>query len=261
MFSILLKLRSFTVLILISLIFVSTPFSKSFGANPEFEQIDGYIDEDCPTWTIDRFKQVEKWVTFGVDDAVSYGYTYQFPISRRGVDAIWCAIVPDRGSENEICTGDIVDLSDLGHPFATYRGMPAYHNTFNLQFSDLEDQYMHYFNYVKMALLKEKDLYPNVGKVLEILSRYYMQVLTDQFPSEVYTIGSGVEYRYDNNESTIGELDIIVYDRKSCEVKLIGEAKASSPGNQYRSLNKATEQLKRFKDFIRPYVAKSKKKF
>ena len=207
------------------------------------------FDPNCPSWTEDRFSHVDDWFTVGVDKSVSVGYTYEVPIKRTEIDAVWCAAEPERGRENKLCRG-IVDLSS-NRPFAKYAGKIPNRATTFPQFDDLEEQLQDYLDYVKKTIKREHINHSNVGVVLELLSRYYLQELTSKFPKDLYGISGGVEYKKNPRHNVIGELDIIIYDRYNCQVVAIGESKASSPKANKKSLRKAKKQLKRFRDNLR----------
>ncbi|EQC45432.1 hypothetical protein [Bacteriovorax sp. Seq25_V] len=217
------------------------------GRPTQFSHIHGYVNKECPTWDIKRFERVEKYFYFGVDNAKKYGYTYAFPIERNGVDYIWCALVPERGIKNKACNKKIFRNSQ--RPFEFLQNSAPDESDVSVSFVNKEEQYNEYLSYVRETLVKEKSEDPNVGAVLEILTRYYLQVLTDTYPAQDYAIESGVEYRY-ANQRTLGELDIIVYERATCDVVALGESKASSSKNQHNSLMKAKDQLRRIKNFL-----------
>ncbi len=223
----------------------------SISSNAEYyNQLNHFDDQECPTWTSRRFNHIERWITFGVEGARDKGYTYEFPISRKGVDIIWCALEQERGAENASCRGVISFYID--RPFRIYAGTsPVDNHKFLIRFKSLEDQYNHYLAYVKEVVKAENMKKVNVGAVLEILSRYYLQELTNEYPVSDYTISSGVAYHKEKGDRTIGELDIIVFEKASCEVIAVGESKASSRGNLRKSLKKAKGQLKRFRNFLK----------
>lgn len=213
-----------------------------------FQQVNGYSDKNCPTWNIERFDSVKSWKVFGVDGARSYGFHYEVPIDRKGVDVIWCAIELERGNEPTLCIG-LIDFN-RSRPFAKYTNKSPIEDDYNVTYISLEDQYEEFFKYVKKGIKRERISRPNVGIVLELLSRYYLQELTNIFPKNSYTITGGVSYKKSNSRKTAGELDIIVYNNFSCKVELVGESKASVISSQKKSLKKAKNQLERFKNFL-----------
>jgi len=217
------------------------------GKATQFSHIHGYINKECPTWDISRFEHVSKYFYFGVDNAKKYGYTYGFPIERNGVDYIWCALVPQRGISNKACNKNI--FKNAERPFEFLKNSSPDESEVTVSFINKEEQYNEYLAYVTKTLENEKSEEPNVGAVLEILSRYYLQKLTNIYPEQEYRIESGVEYRY-AGQRTLGELDIIVYDRVTCDVVALGESKASNSKNQHNSLMKAKDQLRRIENFL-----------
>ena len=234
----------------LKIIFLSLLFSFNLRA-AYFIQLNNFIDTDCPEWNLERFQSVNKWITIGVEGAKNYGFDYEVPISREGVDALWCALVPARGQQNNACKSSIVDLRGK-RPFSMYANRPALNSKSSKQsFRNLEDQYNYFLKYLKEVTYNEDIFSPNVGAVLEILSRDYLQKTISLYPLSRYKIGSGLAYHYNVSSNTIGELDIIVYDRYTCDVITIGESKASSRGNQSRSLKKAKGQLLRFQNFLK----------
>ncbi|EQC50698.1 hypothetical protein [Bacteriovorax sp. DB6_IX] len=235
-------------LLLVSLLSLSFAVSAS-NSKTHFNQINNYVDKDCPTWNFERFTNIQKYIFFGVQDAKKHGYSYGFPISREGVDDIWCALEVERGMVNKACSKDL--YLNMDRPFAEMAGKAPFESEIEVSFYDREEQMNAYLAYVSKVAKRENIKRPNVGAVLEILSRYYLQELTNIYPKKDFTIGSGVEYTYAKGKRTIGELDIIVYDRVTCKVTALGESKASSSKNQRKSLQKARKQIARFKNFMK----------
>lgn len=216
-----------------------------------FEQINGAKDFECPDWKTARFSNVQSWETFGVLTAKKFGYDHEIPIDRKGVDYIWCASVPQRGSENRICKKSRVNLSSSRPFYAMRNELPDGQKSLKL-FKTKEEQYNFYLDFVLEHYHRDQITHPNVGVVLEILSRYYLQQYTGRFPSERYNVGGGVSYRKKLNQNTVGELDILVWDRKTCKVVLVGESKAAVRRTMKKALKKAKHQLQRFRNFL-PY--------
>ena len=222
-------------------------FTQSF-VFASFKQVNGNFDRNCQEWNFERFNKVTKWKVFGVKGAKSYGYHYEVPIDRKGVDVLWCAVELTKGNEPSLCIG-LIDF-EASRPFARYKNKRPLEDNHNVTYINLEEQYEVFLEYIQKEIKKEHISRPNVGVILEILSRYYLQELTDIFPKSSYKITGGVSYKKSNSKKTIGELDILVYDSFSCKVKLIGESKASSKSSQKNSLKKAKKQLQRFKNFL-----------
>lgn len=221
--------------------------SSVFATNSAFKQISGKVDPNCPAWTEERFYDQIDYIYFGTRGAEDAGFDYEFPISREGVDYLWCLLRPELGQTRDICPADL--YKDPRRPFASMATMLPYESKLGLGYSTREQQMDDYLRYLKEVIIEEDIKYPNVGKVLELLARMYLQELTDIYPKSTYKISSGVEYKKVGHP-VIGELDIIVYDKVSCKVKVIGESKASSRGSLHKALRKAIEQIRRFQNFL-----------
>ncbi len=97
------------------------------------------------------------------------------------------------------------------------------------------------------------------GEILEVLSYYYLpqsdtfqDMLEVHFGDENYTlddyfITGGVTYHTKSGQ-TVGELDVVVGDSRTCTVFAIGEAKLGG------KKNKAVRQLDRIKQFLRSFL-------
>jgi hypothetical protein len=213
-----------------------------------FEQHGANSDPQCSYWNMDRFSKVTNWFTAGVAGSKKYGFDYEIPITRRGVDVIWCAVAQaSSGHYNKICTGL---LSEGTRPFSKYSKYPSSQNLL-VKFKNLEDQYSQYYLYVMDTIYKDRIHGVNVGYILEVLVRYFFMDLTNTIDKRNFNITGGVEYAQSANSSTLGELDIIVYHRKTCRVIGVGESKASSPKSSSRALSKAKSQIRRFYNFIK----------
>ncbi|OIQ18872.1 MAG: hypothetical protein BM556_06215 [Bacteriovorax sp. MedPE-SWde] len=233
---------------LVLLLLVTLSFAASANTT-HFKHVTNYKDADCPSWNYERFTSIQKYIFFGVQDAKKYGYTYGFPISRKAVDSVWCALETERGMVNRSCSKDI--YVNIDRPFADMAGKAPFESEMEVSFYDREEQMNTYLKYVRETAKRENMKRPNVGAVLEVLSRYYLQELGNIYPKSDYTVASGVEYTYAKGKRTIGELDIIVFDRVTCNVVALGESKASSTKNQAKSLRKARKQIARFKNFMK----------
>ncbi len=231
---------------------LSVLFSSMLGA-AYFEQINNYSSSKCRKWSPKRFRNVKSYITAGVNNAKSFGFNYAIPITRKGVDYVWCALVPERAVNNRSCYGAKIDYKS-DRPFGAFANQKAIANKYDVQFADLEDQLQTYYEYTKRLIHEEQIDRPNVGVVLELLSRYYFQELTNMYPKNRYTIASGVAYHKTASQRTIGELDIIIYNNSTCEVEVIGESKAASHKSMRGALRKAKGQLRRFRNFIQDYI-------
>ena len=207
-------------------------------------------DINCPTWHINRFKNVQFYFTIGVKGASHFGFDYEVPISRRETDILHCALDEDTYSAKSFCQNHV----RFGHqrPFLGYGDFSPDPSLNNL-FSNLEEQFQAYYLYTLNWLALERPIALNEGHVLEYLSRLYLQEMAHLFPKDHYFITGGVTYYKFKGGHTKGELDIVVYDPKTCDVVAIGESKASNKNNMSSALNKAHKQLRRIADFINLY--------
>lgn len=86
--------------------------------------------------------------------------------------------------------------------------------------------------------------YTDAGSICEEVGRLQMQ---DEYPAPQYDIIVGIEYG--DGSRTIGELDLVVYDKNTHKVVSVGEVKCwKSFGG---GLRKALEQRRRFQDALR----------
>lgn len=216
-----------------------------------FRQLYQDTDKNCPTWNIERFKSIKQLFYVGVETATKYGFDYAVPVERNGVDQIWCVLEKERGVKNKACSTKLFEKKD--RPFYFYEKSRPDTNKesdfYTSKFANKEEQFMAYLSYVRKVYDEQGVKESNTGSVLEVLARMYLQEVLDIYPVEKYAITSGIEYSYDN-QRTLGELDIVVYDRDTCQVVALGEAKAANSRNQGNALMKAKDQLRRVKDFI-----------
>lgn len=205
-------------------------------------------DPNCPSWTPSRFEHIQDYMTVSVHKATEHsGFDEEVPISREGVDVVWCAMYWTRGERKAGCE-EHIDFDD--RPFKRYAGDASLGQTF-IHFYDLEEQYSKYLAYSFETALREGATGGlNVGLVLEYLTRFYLQEMTNRYPKEDYKITGGVEYTENAGSRVIGELDIIIYEKKSCDVIIVGESKAASRSNLSKALAKARSQLNRFENTL-----------
>lgn len=105
-----------------------------------------------------------------------------------------------------------------------------------------DPQLLGYYN----DLIGIKELYGfdfiNEGEILEGLS---LLDLEQKYPADKYFATGGIMYFANMGGDTTGELDLVVFERSSCNVVLVGEAKLS------RNTSKARQQIARFRGFLR----------
>ena len=207
-------------------------------------------DIHCPTWSINRFKNVQYYFTVGVQGSTDFGFDYEIPITRTQTDILHCALDANTYSSKKFCQNHV----QFNHqrPFLGHEHFPP-DPTLNDFFANLEEQFQYYHLYTLNWLDLEKLPYFNEGHVLEYLSRLYLQEITNLFPKDNYFITGGISYYKIQGGQTKGELDIVVYEQKSCDVIAIGESKASNKNGMLNALKKARSQLQRIAHFINFY--------
>lgn len=111
------------------------------------------------------------------------------------------------------------------------------------------------FDLLELGKVQRGADYHSEGEILEILSYTYLlesdsfvDIISDHFQgqdfsAEDFFITGGVRY-FGRNGQTLGELDVLVGDSKTCTIFGIGEAKLG------RTKSKAKRQLDRIKRFI-----------
>ena len=204
-------------------------------------------DSLCPSWHIGRFRQVQLYFTIGVKGATRFGFDYEVPITRKGTDILHCAVDSNAYMASQFCQNH-VRFTEL-RPFLGYQQFPP-DPTLNHLFTDLEKQFNAYYTYTLDWLHLESPAYINVGNVLEYLSRLYLQNIEALFPDNQYLITGGVTYYRRKGTPMVGEMDIVVYNRKTCDVVAIGESKAAVDSNMSSALSKARKQLRRIAAFL-----------
>ena len=205
------------------------------------------LDTNCPTWHIERFKEVQRFFTIGVTGATRFGFDLEVPITRRGVDILHCATDYGTYLNSSFCQNHV--SFGQARPFQGYQNFPAEIALKGI-YSNLEEQLTAYYSYVFNWLNLEEPSYFNVGHMLEYLSRFYLHDMAAIFPPEEYSITGGVLYYNFKGGKQRGELDIVVYRQDTCQVVAIGESKASSKSSMSSALSKARKQLRRIANFI-----------
>jgi hypothetical protein len=220
-------------------------------ADLHFTPLTLYKDKNCSHWSDRRFDAVRGWETFGVAGSDKAGFDTALPITREGVSEIFTVISKRLGSVTS--ENQLKSFIDNSKPFKQYDNQSPIGNTWRINFQDAEDQYTQYMVYSFSIIIRDHITKVDEGLILELITRFYLQRLTSEFPEERYAITGGVEYRTSPHERAIGELDIIVYDRNTCEVVMVGESKATVPKLYKTRLAKAKDQLGRFRKALKDY--------
>ncbi len=97
---------------------------------------------------------------------------------------------------------------------------------------------------IEQMLLKLPVDYSTKGIVAEEVARITVYQL---FPIEEYEIRRGLQY-FDSEGLTAGELDIVVFERSSGKVVMVGEVKS---GSSEAGIRKALQQKERFLEYMK----------
>ncbi len=120
-------------------------------------------------------------------------------------------------------------------------------NSFSKTFKN-ENEIANYFE----ELAQEDIDFEPVGMVCE---RVAVRELTKEYPEDKYEILNGLQY--DDKKATIGELDVVIYNKSNKKVEAIAEVKCweSFKG----ALKKARDQRQRFKLYLNRNIVISDK--
>jgi hypothetical protein len=199
-----------TTAIFVVLSFLFTSFNTQAGEYlSEFRQ-DSLTPSHCKFFKIERFARAQEWFVYGIEGSTQRGFDYEVPINRNEANWLWKA------------------FQDGSSP----RNWPAEVTR-------------------EVEMIKEhKDPmgfnFKAEGDVLELLA---ILDLEERYPESHYYHTGGVAYHEAGRGRIIGEIDLIVADRRTCDVVAVGESKLGM-----RSLSHARDQLRRFQSFLRAKI-------
>ena len=194
------------------LFFVFLSFSSLFSSVSFADQYlnelrwDELVPEDCHELSLSNFENIEEWPVYGIRGYTDRGFDYEYDISRRDASWLW----------NQFRNGNEPD-SWPSHMDEAVEIVQTYKDDMGFDF--------------KVE-----------GEVLEILA---LVDLHNMYDPEEYFFTGGIEYRDGSGGRTMGELDVLVGERSTCNIVVVGEAKLGKG-----SLGKAHKQLNRFKGFL-----------
>lgn len=192
-------------------------FNQAY-ASPYFTPLreDQNVPQECKDLRLGHFQWPAEKFYMGRDGAVGMGFTFEYPIQRGHATTLWYYF---RGLVS-------------GNPDSAL--LFKIENTPELK-RDYEIILAHY---------QEQGFdFSSEGEILESLS---IESLYQEFPENMYFITGGVEYHEEYSSQTIGELDVYIGRRDSCELVAVGEVKLGTG----KTLNKARKQLERFENFL-----------
>ncbi len=190
---------------------------STFASTLENLRDDLTVPEHCRTTELRDFDQDTIHVfTVGPTGARDRGFDYEFPLLRHHATLLYRAM-RSHGEDRAQYEAQIRRQQD--NLWATYQMLRQNH----------EDRDFHF----------EVE-----GEILELLSIVRMQARLDRQGTGLFVSGS-VEYHPRNGGNTLGELDMIVGDKMTCEILGYGEVKLG-----VGSLSKARQQVHRFFNFM-----------
>ncbi len=193
-------------------------------------KLDVNVPEKCQEYKPSFFTaEAITYFTVGSRGSTNSGFSAEVPIERGEAKILWDALKPsssDRTIEN---------------------AMKKINNNETLT---------KFFKILNEGKSEREATYNSEGEILEVLTYAYLpgtsmfeEMLerhaeeTGEFTTDVFLTG-GVSYHASNGQ-TLGELDVILADAKTCTIFGIGEAKLG------RKRSKALKQLERIRGFIR----------
>jgi hypothetical protein len=187
-------------------------------ASPHFTTLrdDLSVPEHCRDMKLSFYQLPPEKIYVGREGALDMGFTMEYPIKREDARTLWHYF---KG------------LTEGKDDYSLYR-----------KIQDNPDLKRDYDVIINNYLEQDFDFQAE-GEILEALA---IADLYREFPSNHFYITGGVTYHKPNNSQTIGEVDLFVGLKDTCEAILVGEVKLG----RKKSLSKAKQQLGRFENFL-----------
>lgn len=199
-------------------LFVTWFASFQVFASPFFTPLrdDLNVPHRCRDMKLSFYSFPAEKVFVGRKGATTMGFTMEYPIARDHATILWKYF------------RSVV----LGNPNNSLKNKIFSNQTLKRDHDIIEANYReHGFDFT------------NEGEILELL---VIEDLYEEFPENEYYITGGVEYHEEYSPKTIGEVDLFVGRRSTCESVVVGEVKL---GTQ-KMLSKAKQQISRFENFL-----------
>ncbi len=187
-------------------------------ASPYFTSLrnDVSVPEKCRDMKLSFYSLPAELVFFGRKGGLSMGFSMEYPVSRQNATTLWHYFKSLTHGEEDVFLLDKI-LND-----------PELKRDYDIIVHSFEDQDFDF---------------ASEGEILEVLA---IHDLYQDFPENIYYITGGVEYHESHSPMTIGEVDIFVGRRDTCEAVVVGEVKLG----RRTTLNKAKKQIHRFENFL-----------
>lgn len=191
---------------------------SNLWASPHFtlNREDLSVPEKCRDMQLSFYSLPAEVVFIGREGGVAMGYTLEYPVSRNNAQTLWKYFKDlAQGEDNQNLKDQILNNPAMKRDYE-----------------------------IIMRNYQEQDFsFSSEGDILELLAIHDMY---NEFPENEYYITGGVAYHEAHSPQTIGELDLFVGRRDSCDAVLVGETKLGTR----KMLNKAKDQLDRFESFL-----------
>lgn len=191
---------------------------QQLWASPYFTNLrdDFTVPEKCQDVQLQFFNFPAEKFYVGRKGSLAMGYTIEYPVSRSNATILWRYF---KG---------MVSGNEDSQLLAKINSSPELKRDYDIIIANYYEQGFDF---------------GNEGEILEVLA---IQYLYEEFPENMYFITGGVKYHKAYSPQTIGELDLFVGRRDTCESIAVGEAKLGTR----KMLNKAKRQIGRFEDFL-----------
>lgn len=197
--------------------------SLNLFANDQFNELreDLTVPAHCKAMDFSFFPQPTEYLVVGRENALEAGFTFEYPLKRDNARTLW----------------------------RYFKGLVKNEPNDELFQKIWNDPEMRRDYIIINGSFREMGFdFSNEGEILEVLA---IHKLYEEFPSNHYFITGGVEYSHGPSQNTLGEVDIFVGVKQTCEATAVGEVKLGWTS----ALKKAKKQLKRFSNFLLDYDA------
>jgi hypothetical protein len=182
------------------------------GAVFDLLRMDRTVPKKCREVSVSRFSSQLQTITVGISGAMAEGFSQEYPLQRQDARYLW---------------GLIKNESPEDHQHRRVEQHPNLARDYEI---------------LRVQGAERGFAYESEGEVLEVLALEYLVNLYGE--DRVFATGS-VAYHHLGEDRYIGELDLLVGDRSTCEIFVVGEAKLG-----IGMLSKALQQIDRFMGFL-----------
>ena len=220
--------------LLISILLVSFVFLQdSWGARTSVfksKTDDLTVNDACEVYKPSFFLQEDiKYFLVGIRGTKRAGFHEEVDITRDNARLLWQALNPHT---KEPKRRSVISKITRDESLSNY---------YNILLEGREDRGAQYYSEGEVLEVLSYDYLPESESFNEILEKHFGG---SDYSREDFFITGGVSY-YSKSGQTVGELDVVVGDSKTCTIFAIGEAKLGGKKGY------AIRQLDRIKQFLR----------